>query len=422
MTPVTASLDRQQAILRQLMAAWVAQSGGVPSLPHSPSTARGAVASPPPVVGYRAEDVELLDVAVLVEGRPGLLDVVAAVAGCTAHAVLGLRRPGDEPHVLGAAEDLVLGTAEDAHGPALVVDAVHDARLAQLLLSAVCGPRVVDAGGTVTLAVSPAVGDGVALVDDDPDAMLTFDERTRMRVFSWLRPWPHPGVAFLLALDEAGFNHLQAPIAVWRREGRDLGIVQELFVGAAPGWAVALGSLRDVCASGFPPEQAGGDFAPEARALGTMVARMHRALDRAFGRRASDVATMAEEAGSAVAEVDAAALDDGEVAAALGALRAAALPAPAVRVHGDLHLGRTARCDQGWFLADCMPGGTDPATGAARYRSPLADVADLLWSLGHAASAAAADRAPLPDQPVLPGCGHDLQRCPRFLRWPVDHK
>jgi maltokinase len=275
-----------------------------------------------------------------------------------------------------------------------VVDALHDARLAQLLLAAVSSPEGVDAGGAVTLAVpGRPVEAGSALFDDDPDAVLTFDERTRMRVFSWLRPWPHPGVAFLVGLDEAGFNHLQPPVAVWRRDGRDLGVIEELLVGAAPGWAVALGSLRDVCASGCPPEQAGGDFAPEARALGTMVARMHRALDRAFGRRMSDVATMAEEAGSAVADVDAAALDGGEVAAALRGLRAASLAAPAVRVHGDLHLGRIARCDQGWVLADCMPGGTDPLTGAARYRSPLADVADLLWSLGHVAAVAAADLA-----------------------------
>ncbi|MGH8979468.1 MAG: hypothetical protein ACRDWE_00400, partial [Acidimicrobiales bacterium] len=77
---------------------------------------------------------------------------------------------------------------------------------------------------------------------------------------------------------------------------------------------------------------------------------------------------------------------------ALAALRSAGLHPPAIRTHGDFHLGRTARTDHGWVLADCMPGGADPATGAPLLRSPLADVADMCWSIHHAAVVAAIER------------------------------
>lgn len=383
MTPAAGSLGRpdrvQRAAICQLVAAWAREAHG------------GWDRAP------RADDVEVVDVALVRDGRPGILDVVAVVAGRLAHAVLGLRLPGDELHALGSVEVPVLGSIEDDHGPAVVVDALHEAEVARLLLAEVGGRASELEVGTVTLereagrAVAPPPA--VSIVDDEPDAVLTFDERCSLRVFPWLHPWPHPGVAVLLALDESGFNHLAPPLAVWRRDGRDLGVLQEIFVGAAPGWAVALGSLRDLCASGTAPERAGGDFAPEAHAIGTMVARMHLALERAFGWRPSEVAAWVEEAESVVARVDAAALDGPDVRQALAGLHGVEAGAHAVRVHGDLHLGRTARCDQGWVLADCMPGGTDQRTGELHYRSPLADVADVLWSLHHAAAVAAAELA-----------------------------
>lgn len=373
MTPAAGSLRQpdgeQRAALRRLMATWAGRADGVPAPP--------------------AEEVEMVDVAVLRDGRPGLLDVVALVAGRLAHAVLGLRRAGDELHVLGAVEDPVLGLVEDEHGLAVAVDALLDAESAQLLLAAVGGP---DAGAAVRLDRATAGPSAhVSVVDDPEEAVLAYGDRCTLRVFPRPHPRPHPGVELLLALDEAGFNHLPAPIVVWRRHGRDLGVVQERYVGAAPGWALALGSLRDHCARGGAPEEAGGDFAPEARALGTMVARMHAAVDRAYGRRPGDVGSWVEEAESAVAHVDAAALHDEEIAGALRALRGSSVAAPSVRVHSDLHLGRTARTDQGWVLADCTPGGVRGPADDPLFRSPLADVADILWSLHHAALTTAAD-------------------------------
>jgi predicted trehalose synthase len=319
--------------------------------------------------------VTIVEVEVLRPGRPGLLDVIAEIDGRLAHAVLGLRRPGDEVHLLRSADQPVLGLLEDDHGLALVVDALRDAGLAPLVLAAVTG--------------EPAhPGPVVPLVDDQEVVSLAFADHCSLSVFPWLDPEPHRGVALLVALDEAGFNHLAAPLALWRRGGRDLGVVQEWLVGGSGAWALALTSLRDLYARGGAPEEAGGDFGPEARTLGTMTARMHLALDRAFGRRAVPVAGWVDDVHAAVPVVP------DTVADMLDGLRSADLRASAIQTHGDFHLGRIARTDHGWVVADTTPGGVPPGSRQPVMRSPLADVADLLWSLHRAAAVAAADRDP----------------------------
>ncbi len=339
-----------------------------------------------PVLG---DVIEVVDVEVLRLGRPGVVDVVAEMDGRLAHAVLGIRRPGDQLRSLGGAEEPALGTVEDADGEGLVVDALHVADAARVLLETVAGLSGGANGDLETVSV---------VRDDDEATALAFDRRYLLTVFPWLFRGPHPGAALLAGLDEAGFNHLPAPVAFWRRAGRDLGVVQELLSGASSGWALAIGSLRDVIASGVQPAAAGGDFAPEALALGTMAARMHVALDRAFGRRAGDVANWVDELGPDVLAAAAEGQRSGFAATSaedlLASLRRSGLRLPTIRTHGDLHLGRVARTDHGWVLADCMPGGTAPGTEEPLFRCPLADVADLTWSLWHAAQVAAGERGP----------------------------
>jgi maltokinase len=346
--------------------------------------------------------IDVVDVEVLRPGRPGLVDVVAEMDGRLGHAVLGIRRPGEELRVLGNVEEPTLGTIDDGEGVGLVVDALHDTVAARLLLGAVAGASQDQWGRDAPV---------VSIVRDDEDATaLAFDRRVTLTVFPWLSRGPHPGTTLLAGLDGAGFNHLPAPVAFWRRAGRDLGVVQELLAGASSGWALALSSLRDVIAAGVSPDVAGGDFASEAFALGTMAARMHMALDRAFGRRTGDVAAWVDalapdlvpmlgtvdegEAGTASpadGDGDGGNASTGEL---LDALRRSGLHPATIRTHGDFHLGRTARTDHGWVLADSMPGGTAPGSEEPVYRSPLADVADFTWSLRQAATVAANERGP----------------------------
>lgn len=334
-------------------------------------------------------DIEIVDVELLHPGRPGVLDVVAEMDGQLAHAVFALRRPGDDVRVVGPVEDPALGLVEDADGTAVLVDALRDAEAARLLLHAVAGSGI-DRAPRPTGSTRQHPGGVVTLVDDGPDAtILALDRRFMLSVFPWLHRGPHPGTTVLAGLDEAGFNHLAAPVALWRRAGRDLGAAQELLTGASGGWALALASLRDLFAAGVDPDAAGGDFASEALALGTMAARMHLALDRAFGRQPGDPAAWAVQAEQAAAP---AALADA-ARAALDALIVTEVRPPAIRVHGDFHLGRTERTDHGWVLTDTMPGGTEEGSADPVYRSPLCDVAAFCASLRRAARIASAEQS-----------------------------
>jgi maltokinase len=354
--------DQEQA-LRTLVESWLAQ--------------RNPADGPPPV----PTTLTLRRVDVLRPGRPGLLSVVAEVDGRLAHVVVGLRRVGDEPHFLRPSDEAALGLLEDDEGLGVCTDALRDAQLAPLVLATLRG-------------VDPRPGPVSFIRDDDRATVLDCGDRGDLTVFPWLRDTPRPTVDLLMALDAAGFNHVSAPLVRWTWEGRDLGVVQEGLVGRSVGWALALTSLRDLFASGGRPESAGGDFGSEAHALGTMTARMHLALDRAFPRRPDSVTGWVDAAEASIAAVDPSLLHAPGVTDLIKSLRVGELRLPVIRTHGDFHLGRVARTDHGWMVCDCGPGGVVPGTGAGEptWRTPLGDLADLLWSLHSAGVMAVAER------------------------------
>ncbi len=327
------------------------------------------------------EAIEIERAEVLLRGRPGLLDVVAKVGDDRAHFVAGLRGVADQPHFLRAGEEAALGLLDDESGLAVCTDALRDAQLAPLLLATVRG--VATRPGPVSL-----------LRDDDDATVVDCGDRGDLLVFPWLRDGTRPGVDRMVALDEAGFNHVAAPLVRWVWEGRDLGVVQEPLLDRSSGWALALTSLRDFYASGGSPEAAGGDFGTEARALGTMTARMHLALDRAFLRHHEPVPDWVDSGEAAIAAGNPALLEAPGVADLLKWIRESEARLPVIRTHGDFHLGRTARTDQGWVVSECGPGGVLAGASAPGRRTPLGDVADLLFSLHRASIVAAAERDP----------------------------
>jgi maltokinase len=328
-----------------------------------------------------ASEIIVLRAEVLRSERPGLVDIVAQVGSRQAHLVAGLRGVTDEPHFLCSGEEAALGLLDDDHGLAVCTDALRDAQLAPLLLATV--RRVETRPGPVAV-----------LRDDEDATVLDCGDRGDLIVFPWLAPGARADVDLMVALDEVGFNHVAAPLVRWTWEGRDLGVVQEPLADRSGGWALALTSLRDFYASGGAPEAAGGDFGAEARALGTMTARMHLALDRAFLRHHESVVDWVDEAEATIEASDASLLDAPGVAELVKWIREADGRLPVIRTHGDFHLGRTARTDQGWVVSDCAPGGVLAGAAAPGRRTPLADVADLLWSMHQASTVAAAERDP----------------------------
>ena len=328
-----------------------------------------------------ADDVTIVHDEVLLEGRPGLVDIVAQVGERRAHLVAGLRGVADEPHFLRAGDEAALGLLDDDRGLAVCTDALRDAQLAPLLLATVRG-------------VEPRPGPVTVVRDDDDATVIDCGDRGDLIVFPWLTVGRRADVDLLVALDEAGFNHVAAPLVRWVWEGFDLGVVQEPLADRSGGWALALTSLRDFYAVGGSPEAAGGDFGAEARALGTMTARMHLALDRAFLRHHESVVEWVDAAEVAIAAADPSLLDAPGVAELVKWIRETDARLPVIRTHGDFHLGRTARTDQGWVVSDCAPGGVLAAGSSPAWRTPLGDVADLLWSMHRASAAAAAERDP----------------------------
>jgi len=334
--------------------------------------------------------VRVLEAEALVAGRPGIVDVIADAGGRLVHVVLGLRSPGDQPRVVPDGDDGVIGEFEDHDGPAVVIDATRDPEVAAMLLQQVSGEEV-----------GPNL---VRLLREDPSSVtLAMEDRISFTVYNHIVDGPRPELEVFLALDETGFNHLAAPVGVWRRAGRDLGVVQEYLPGASSGYALAMTSVRDLYASGGPPELAGGDFGAEAHRIGTMTARMHLCLDKAFGRRTGDMAQWARDVEASLRELEPAILDRPEVVQVLGELRALQVPSEAIRTHGDFHLGRTCRTEQGWYVVDFAAGGRPTSNAGAVvapggegpvFRSPVADVADMLWSFGLVARTAADERDP----------------------------
>ena len=318
---------------------------------------------------------------VLLAGRPGLIDIVARVGERRAHIVVGLRSVSDEPHFLRAGDEAALGLLDDPDGLAVCTDALRDAQLAALLLAAVRG-------------VETRPGPVAVLRDDDDATVLDCGDRGDLLVFPWLDEASRPDVDLMVALEESGFNHIAAPLVRWVWEGRDLGVVQEPLADRSGGWALALTSLRDFYAAGGTPEAAGADFGAEARALGTMTARMHLALDRAFLRDYEPVVEWVDRAETTIAASDAALLEAPGVAELVKWLRESEARLPVIRTHGDFHLGRTSRTDQGWVVSDCAPGGVLAGESTVGRRTPLGDVADLLWSMHRASTVAAAERDP----------------------------
>jgi maltokinase len=340
-------------------------------------------------VDLRLEQVSVLSADVVRAGRPGLISVIAEVTDRVLHIVFGLRSPEDEVHALGDAGDGPLGSFEDEHGLAAVFDALSDHELALVLIESVAG----DQGRLERVRRLPAVPGSVSLTYDDRLAFTVFEQLAGPEV-------PHPGVELFLGLDSVGFNHVPAPRAVWRRGRRDLGIVQEYQAGSTTGWVVALTSLRDLYASGGAPEHAGGDFATEAAQLGTMTARMHIGLDRAFGHMDVDMSSWVASLEAAAARSEADPQTGQEMSRLLAVLGRSTGRSPAIRTHGDFHLGRVARTDLGWFVLDFSPGGMSPfsaglqADGDVAFGSTLTDVADMLWSLHRVAEVAAIERDP----------------------------
>ncbi len=343
-----------------------------------------------------AADVSLASVRTLREAWPAMLQVLVdarahdgdgAGPPATYQVVLGLR-PVDRPEAfLEGKPEAVLCELETDQGAALAYDAAIDPELAVALLRHVAPAEEVERARY--------------LGADQSNTSVVFDERLIMKLFRRLAQGPNPDAEVTRALVEVGFANVAEPVAEWREGELDFALVNRFLVGGADGFSLALLSLRDLYDRRCPPAEAGGDFAFDASRLGNITAQMHLNLARAFGAVAGRPYVWATDMEAQLERVD---LDDADAERArrlYQRLRSVDDPGPAVRVHGDYHLGQVLRTDAGWYVLDFEGEPDRPLEERRRPTSPLRDVAGLVRSLQYAAQVALREWGPEADDELV---------------------
>jgi maltokinase len=188
--------------------------------------------------------VALVDYEVVRRLWPGLASAVVDADGHQYQLLIGVRPADEEPEFLHGSDYAVLGPVTTDEGPGLAYDATQDADLALALLTEVTEGR------EAAEWVRP-------MTADQSNSSLVYEDRLILKLFRRLHHGPNLDAEVTLALDDVGFNHIAAPLAVWRRADRDLAILQPFLAGGTEGWALALTSIRDLYAARVEPARAG---------------------------------------------------------------------------------------------------------------------------------------------------------------------
>lgn len=326
---------------------------------------------------YGAKDrdgvsLSIADCEVLQPPWPGLVRVVVHAdsdAGLERYQLLLGLRPVDQTGPAAVGEGAAVGVVQTDDGPAFCFDALVDAELGLALLG----------------HVAPAhdAADVRSIGAEQSNSSLVYDERLIMKVFRRLSG-SNPEIEVTVALAQQGFAHIAEPLAVWRKNGDDLAVLQRFLAGGTEGWALAFTSIRDVLDQRVPPAEAGGDLAPEAERMGEMTAELHLAMAEAFGSAPGVPADWADAAAARLASVHHPELDHAALLRLFDRVREITAGGAATRIHGDYHLGQVMRTDEGWFVLDFEGEPARPVEERRQPSSPLRDVAGMLRSLDYA--------------------------------------
>ena len=346
--------------------------------------------------GHGLHDLTIVADIMIVSGDPELRHLVIAISNGTAvdyyQVLAGFRR--ELPQRL---EHVRIGPAGDGR---VGYDALHDSDLTKPLLDGFDRESTVDGIALHKLPDAQfSTGlDSLVLSAEQSNTSLVYGEESILKVFRRLAPGPNPDLEVTAALLKLGSTHIAAPLA-WaeaRLEGVStiLAILSRYQRLATDGWTLAATSVRDLyaLADSARAQDAGGDFAGEARRLGVATAQVHADLAQAFGTGELPTEAVGELTGQMFRKLDLAvcAVPDltkyaDMISAAYSQLDRLKGPFPVQRVHGDYHLGQVLRTEAGWVVLDFEG---EPATPLAERRarsSPLRDVAGMLRSFDYAA-------------------------------------
>lgn len=277
-------------------------------------------------------------------------------------------RPGHLP------DAALLGRIDTPRGEAHLFDALADDELALQFAHHVAPELHLN-------SVRPQAG-------EQSNTSLVLDERYILKVFRRLQPGPNPDVEVTEKLGKVGFGGVPVPVAIWRRNHTDLAVVRRYERSRGDGFELAMTSLREMFNLRRPPRDCKLDFAPDARLLGSDVARLHVALAEAFGAEPADGSAWATDMAAQLHRTAAGKLDTARIGAVYDRLRSARDLGAAIRIHGDLHLAQVLRLQRHWMVLDFEGEPARPVDERRRPSSPLRDVAGMTRSFQYAAAMA----------------------------------
>ncbi|HEX5365853.1 MAG TPA: hypothetical protein VFW63_04205 [Acidimicrobiales bacterium] len=318
-----------------------------------------------------------------------LLDVVDADgAPATYQVVLGGRPVAGEDEFLQGKQRVTVGQVDGW----VWYDALVDAALALAVLGRVAPDEEAELARP--------------LLVEQSNTSVVYDERLILKLFRRVHAEPNPDVEITERLGARGFPHVVPQLATLRHGRTDLAVVRRYLLGSVDAWELAHTSLRDLLGTRVAPEEAGGDFGPEAFTLGEVTGRLHVALADEYGTTEADPAAWLARFRAQLARVPkregpaapvepreaSEVVDVAAVEAALVELATVDDPGRSLRIHGDLHLGQFLLSDAGWFVLDFEGEPVRPPAERRATSSPLRDVAGMVRSFQYAARTGLAER------------------------------
>ncbi|MSO96446.1 MAG: hypothetical protein EXQ81_11775 [Thermoleophilia bacterium] len=290
------------------------------------------------------------------------------------------------------------GTLDEALPDDLLWPALAHAITTGAQLTGVAGSFTTVAG----LLGAASLTGGRALTVDQSNTSVVLDERLVVKCYRRPREGAHPEPELLAGLARVGSRWAPAfggSLVHHAAGGEEALVCVYAFVPGEPvGWEGLIIRLRDLLAAG--DRRAIEALAHEMAALGAAAAGLHVDLARAFGIETAAGSDARSAVTAAHAQLDEAlALATPDLAAILepraGAARQALSDlgrlggAPAIRCHGDLHVGQFIASPAGPVVIDFEGEPGRPVHERRRPGSPLRDLACLLLSFDHVAAAAA---------------------------------
>ena len=323
--------------------------------------------------------------------------------------VLGARPAGEEHPFLHGKSGELLGIVDTDGGPVTVYDAFIDPPLALEVLRRTAPD--LDAHSVRALAV------------EQSNTSIVYDEHVIVKLFRRIHVGENPDVDAVTRLAGGGFTHVPVQHGVLERPVPDgmadagatqhLAVAREFLTGASDGWHLALASLRVVIADHLESAASGGDFGPDAQRLGAITGELHRRLADAYGTSTADVSAWVGHFRAQLDRVREHVPAD-EISRRYDRVSEVRAAGPAMRIHGDLHLGQMLRADSGWYVIDFEGEPARPLAERMAPSSPLRDVAGMLRSFHYAAAVVHHERGEDEDASALVADWEERARS-RFL-------